>query len=348
MEQIAQPRYQMILENVPLAKNAEGVRTHPFRCVNPVSTMGLLNTFAFQVIHAHDWMVGHASESLARVFDIPRIVTHASEFGRNKGIQTELQRYIDDCERRLVENSELTIVNSKLMQDELTARWNVPPEQVIIIPNGVDPNKFESESESHILRQKHGFPAKGPLVLYVGRLVWEKGVHVLLKSAPKILKQSPDATFLIAGTGDDKYTAELREIAQSMGIAHHVRFLGHAADQYLVELYRVADCLAVPSLYEPFGLVALEGMAAGVPVVTSDRGGLAITNLHMETGLTTFAEDPDSLAWGVLKIINDPELAEKLKSKAYEHVSVSYSWRSIAQNTLTAYKTACGLAAFKK
>jgi glycosyltransferase involved in cell wall biosynthesis len=130
---------------------------------------------------------------------------------------------------------------------------------------------------------------------------------------------------------------ELRRQAHALGIAHHVRFLGYVSDDDLKRLYRIADAVCIPSLYEPFGIVALEGMAANVPVVTSDTGGLRDFVEHMVTGVTTYAGDAASLAWGLLEVLRNPALANQLREVAYEKVRHIYNWKVIAQRTLEVY-----------
>jgi glycosyltransferase involved in cell wall biosynthesis len=157
----------------------------------------------------------------------------------------------------------------------------------------------------------------------------------MLNSAPAILAECPGTRFLIVGTG--YHTEELKRQAYALGIGHHVRFLGYVSDDELKKLYRIADAVCIPSLYEPFGIVALEGMAAGVPVVTSDTGGLTDFVEHMTTGVTTFAGDSGSLSWGLLQVLRNPELASKLRSTAHEKVRHIYNWKVIAKRTLEVY-----------
>lgn len=289
----------------------------------------------FDIVHAHDWLVADAAWVM-KSFGLPLIANiHATEFGRNHGgLQNDSSRYIDTIEWRLIYESTRVIVNSRHMLTELTEHFHVPAEKVEIIPNGIDPDRLKSEYDESVLRQQHAL-GDGPVVLFVGRLVHEKGIQILLQAAPLILANHPDTTFLIAGTG--YFEEELRRTADERGITERVRFFGQANDSDLSELYAMADALVVPSLYEPFGIVALEGMANRVPTITSDSGGLIDIIEHMCNGVTTFAGNPESLAWGVLQVLDNAELADQLSERAREHVVSNFSWEAITARTLQAY-----------
>jgi glycosyltransferase involved in cell wall biosynthesis len=298
----------------------------------------------FDIVHAHDWLVADAAWVLKSV-GLPLVSTiHATEFGRNQGIFTDDSRYIDTVEWRLIYESRLVIVNSSHMFDEVVDHFIVPPEKVITIPNGVFPDKLQSTDEAAVLRAKHGV-GDGPVLLFVGRLVREKGVQVLLEAAPTILESHPGATIVIAGAG--YYEGELRALVEAKGLVERVKFFGLANDADLSELYTFADVLVVPSLYEPFGIVALEGMAARVPTVTSDAGGLKDIVEHTRDGITTFAGDSSSLAWGILQILDNPELAGQIKEAARQKVLDQFTWTKISERTLSFYETALGQSALK-
>jgi len=289
----------------------------------------------FQVIHAHDWMVTDAAWVMKSGFGVPFVATiHATEAGRMHGIHSEMQRYIHQLEWRLTFEAWEVIVNSHHMHAELHRLFKVPPDKIVVIPNGTDPDVFDFPFEPQAVRAQYA-GAHEQIILYVGRLVQEKGVQVMLNAAPAVLAQCPGARFLIVGTG--YHMDELKRQAHALGIAHHVRFLGYVSDDDLKRLYRIADAVCIPSLYEPFGIVALEGMAANVPVVTSDTGGLRDFVENMVTGVTTYAGDAASLSWGLLEVLRNPALANRLREVAYEKVKHIYNWKVIAQRTLEVY-----------
>jgi glycosyltransferase involved in cell wall biosynthesis len=296
----------------------------------------LQRTTPFSIIHAHDWMVTDAAWVLKSGFGIPIVATiHATEAGRMHGIHNDLQRYIHQMEWRLTFESWEVIVNSKHMYGELQHLFSVPKDKIAIIPNGTDPDHFNFEFDQAAFRQNYVHPSER-IILFVGRLVPEKGVQVLLNAAPQILSKIPNARILIVGDG--YFAGDLKQQAHNLGIADKVNFLGYVSDQDLLKLYRSADVVAIPSLYEPFGIVALEGMAAKVPVVSADTGGLTDFVEHMQTGVTTYAGDAGSLAWGVTEVLTNQQLYEKLSRDAYEKVSNIYNWKVIAKRTLEVYE----------
>lgn len=291
----------------------------------------------FDIVHAHDWMVCDAAWVMKKGFGLPLVSTmHATEAGRMKGIHTDLQRYINQIEWRLTFESWKTIVNSNHMAAELQSQFNLPADKICLIPNGIDPDNFDFDDDfdARALRHQHATDSQ-KIVLFVGRMVLEKGVQVLLNAAPSILAECPGTRFLMVGTG--YYLDDLKRQASELNIEHDVKFLGYVSDPELLRLYKIADIVCIPSLYEPFGIVALEGMAAKVPVVTSDIGGLTDFVEHMANGITTYSGNVQSLSWGILQVLRNPDLAEQLKEEAYERVSKIYNWQVISRKTMELY-----------
>jgi glycosyltransferase involved in cell wall biosynthesis len=171
-------------------------------------------------------------------------------------------------------------------------------------------------------------------VLFVGRLVHEKGVHVLVNAVSKVLEKV-NAKFIIVGNGYMK--EQLSGIVKNMGFAHKIMFTGFVDDETLRKLQKCADVSVVPSLFEPFGIVALEAMAARSPVVVSDTGGLSEIVEHNVTGVKVYPDNPDSLAWGIRKVLLDETYANWIKTNAYKKVQEKYNWDKIAQCTKTVY-----------
>ena len=290
----------------------------------------------FDIIHAHDWLVADTAWVLKNAFNLPLISTiHATEHGRSKGLHNDLQRAINQIEWRLIYESKLVIVNSNQMVTDLWKQLAVPSDKVTVIPNGIYGDRLRSHDDRNELRRKLGL-GDGPVVLLVGRMVHEKGVQVLLDAAPAVAAAVRNVQFVIVGDG--YYLPDLRAKAASSPASANVRFFGKANDHQLRDLYRVADCAVVPSLYEPFGIVVLEAMATEAPVVTSDAGGINDIVTHNENAVKTAAGNPDSLAWGILQVLQNPELAQRLRTAALEHVLANYTWKAIAHRTLDAYE----------
>ncbi len=297
----------------------------------------LHNESPFSIIHAHDWMVCDSAWTMKVGFNIPLITTmHATEAGRMRGIHNDLQRFIHQVEWRLTYESWQVIVNSYHMRNEMHNLFSLPANKTVVIPNGTDPDNFSINFDRQHLRNTVAAPNER-IVLYVGRLVREKGVQVLLDAAPKILAACPQTKFLIVGTG--YYMDDLKRQANYLGLDGHVNFLGYVDDEELRRLYNIADVVCIPSLYEPFGIVALEAMAAKVPVVTSDTGGLRDFVEHMVTGITTYTGDSGSLTWGLLEALRNTELSTAISREAYKRVLETYNWKVIAKHTSEIYSS---------
>jgi glycosyltransferase involved in cell wall biosynthesis len=289
----------------------------------------------FDIVHAHDWMVADAGWVMKKGFGLPLVSTiHATEAGRMHGLHNDLQRYISQIEWRLTFESWEVIVNSQHMLGELQNQFHMPKDKIAVIPNGIDPDQFDIDFDAAPLRNQYASRSE-QIVLYVGRMVTEKGVQVLLNAAPSILASHPGTRFLLVGTG--YFLEDLKRQAAAMNINHSVSFLGYVSDHDLRRLYKIANVVVIPSLYEPFGIVALEGMAAKAPVVTSDAGGLTDFVEHMVTGITTYAGDAGSLAWGISEALRNVDLVKKLTETAYEKVRHIYNWKVIAKRTLEVY-----------
>jgi glycosyltransferase involved in cell wall biosynthesis len=145
-----------------------------------------------------------------------------------------------------------------------------------------------------------------------------------------------DAKFVFVGNGYMR--DQLSDLARQMGIAHKVMFTGFIDEETLRKLQRCADVSVVPSLFEPFGIVALEAMAAGSPVVVSDAGGLPEIVDHEVDGVKVYSGNPDSLSWGITKVLTDEGFASRLRANAHRKVQEKYNWNMIAQQTKKAYE----------
>ncbi len=303
-------------------------------------TMSLLRTFEepepVQLIHVHDWLVAYAGRVLKHSLNIPLVATvHATEWGRNCGLHSDEQRYISDVEWWLTYEAWKVIVCSKYMDKELKRIFQLPGDKIKIIPNGVEPQNFIVNGRNDNFKATYAMPQE-KVIFFVGRLVQEKGVQVLLDSVPKILHYQPNTRFLIAGKGPNGQY--LQDKARNMGISDKVQFLGYIDDDLRNRLYQISDCAVFPSLYEPFGIVALEGMATQTPVVVSDTGGLSEIIKHGSNGLKAYTGSSNSLADNILHILGNPSDAKKYKENAYRDVLEVYSWDKIATATIDTYE----------
>ena len=286
------------------------------------------------IIHAHDWLVANAAIGLKHIFRVPLVSTiHATEIGRRNGLRSNYERMIHQTEAWLTRESWQIICCSDYMASHVKWAFGLLKDKVTMIPNGINVNMFPKEFDRDQFRAKFASPQE-KIVLYVGRLVYEKGVHVLIGSAPKVLAKI-NAKFVIVGDGYMKNS--LIQQVQSMRLAHKFYFAGFLDTESLERLYKCADVCVVPSLYEPFGITALEAMAACTPVVASDTGGLAEVIEHDKTGVKAYPNNSDSLAWAITKTLTDPGYTEYIRKNAYQKVLDKYNWAQIGERTKTVY-----------
>jgi glycosyltransferase involved in cell wall biosynthesis len=289
------------------------------------------------IFHAHDWLVADAGIGLKHVFRKPLLATmHSTEIGRRNGIHFDYERMIHETEAWLTYEAWKVICCSDYMVSHVKWAFGPPQDKLIMVPNGVNTETYgkNGRDELNQFRNKFALPEE-KIVLFVGRLVFEKGVHVLVNAIPKVSEKA-NAKFVIVGNGYMK--EQLSALVKNMGLAHKVLFTGFVEDDTLRKLQECADVSVVPSLFEPFGIVALEAMAAKSPVVVSDTGGLSEIVHHDEDGVKTYTSTPDSLAWGIIKILSDAAHANWLKTNAYKKVQEKYNWDKIAQQTKIIYE----------
>lgn len=290
------------------------------------------------VIHAHDWLVADAGIGLKHIFRKPLLVTmHSTEMGRRNGLNTTAEKMIHETEAWLTYEAWKVICCSDYMINHVKYVFGLPNDKMVMVPNGVNPQNYDVDMPSDF-RGKFALPEE-KIVLYVGRLVYEKGIHVFINAVPKILSQV-NAKFIIVGSGYMK--EQLLNIVRSMGLEHKVLFEGFMDEATLFRLQKCADVSVVPSLFEPFGIVALEAMAAKSPVVASDTGGLSEIIEHDVTGVKVYSNNPDSLAWGITKVLKDEGYAKYLRDNAYRRVLEKYDWAKIAQDTKRIYEGVLG------
>ncbi len=288
------------------------------------------------VFHAHDWLVATAGIGLKHVFRKPFFATmHSTEIGRRNGIHSGYERMIHETEAWLTYEAWKVICCSDYMVHHVQWAFGLPTDKLVMIPNGVKAEVYtKNDKDLAQFRNKYALPQE-KIVLFVGRMVYEKGVHVLVNAAPKVLEKA-NAKFIIVGNGYMK--DQLSTIVNNTGLAHKVMFTGFVDDETLRKLQKCADVSVVPSLFEPFGIVALEAMAAKSPVVVSDTGGLSEIVNHDVDGVKAYTGNPDSLAWGINRVLTDEAYANTLRTNAYRKIQEKYNWDKIAQQTMTMYE----------
>jgi glycogen(starch) synthase len=291
----------------------------------------------FDLVHGHDWLVANACDHLARRFGAPLVTTiHATEYGRHQGwVEEHPQAYIHGVERWITNRSQRVIACSHYMREQIADIFGVEEGRVTVIPNGIDPEDLPNQDAATLAKLRADFAApEEKLVLLIGRLVYEKGFQLALEAMPRVIEAVPRTRFLVAGSGT--HEAELHRQAHELGLMEHGAFLGWIGDDVLHSLYRIADLTVVPSIYEPFGLVALEAMASGCPCIVADTGGLREVVPHEEAGLRFRSRDPEALGEVAIRVLSDDELGRRLVAEAYEHLR-RFDWADVAEQTAAVY-----------
>jgi glycogen(starch) synthase len=302
----------------------------------------LCERLEFDLVHSHDWLVAGASERLARGARRPWLTTvHATEFGRHQGwVQHHPQSHIHAVERAMVRRADRVITCSRYMRTHVSTVFAVAPSRVTVIPNGLDPRDLEPLAEDlPSLRARFAAP-DDRLVLLVGRLVHEKGFHLALDALAPVIRRLGDVRFAVAGTGTAE--AELKRQARRLRLTRDGTFLGWVGDGMLHSLYRVADLVIVPSIYEPFGLVALEAMASGCLCVVADTGGLReVVPGDGSVGLRFRSRDAASLQAILEDVLGDDEARAHVVAEAREH-ALRFDWGEVARRTARVYEALVG------
>ena len=293
---------------------------------------------SFDVIHAHDWLVAYSAKTLKNSYNIPIVSTiHATEAGRNSGIRDEQQRYINDTEWMLTYESAEVIVNSNYMKNELQRLFGLPYEKINVIPNGVNLSLFNGVERDYNFRRRYAMDNE-KIILFMGRLVYEKGIQHLISAMPKILQGYHDSKLVICGKGGMQN--ELQEQVNNMGIGNKVYFAGYMNGKDVQKMYKAADVAVFPSTYEPFGIVALEAMLSENPIVVSDIGGLNEIVDHRVNGMKAYCGNPNSIADSILELLYNPKLCQEITRKAKNKVRNEYNWSKISQDTHFVYQKA--------
>ncbi|SFA96163.1 Glycosyltransferase involved in cell wall bisynthesis [Bacillus sp. cl95] len=281
------------------------------------------------LIHAHDWLVCGAAISLKNTLRVPLLATiHATEYGRNNGIHTELQRFIYQKEQQLINEANQVIVCSDFMKNELLSVFDATEKEIAVLPNGIHCKMSSNESHSFVFPH---FPEKA-MVFSLGRIVKEKGFETLIAAAKIAKEMKIDVYFLIGGKGPmlEGYRQKVRDL----GLEEDVFFLGYIDNNQRDILFSECDIAVFPSLYEPFGIVALESMSQGVPTIVSETGGLKGIVKHLQTGMQMDPGNAEDLVNHLLYLIKNPKQAEQMGQNGKKIVESMYSWTRVATNTM--------------
>ncbi len=342
------------MPGAPLEENDEGVHVHRVRIDSPAPNFHawvlLMNHYfakragvlarevgGFSIVHAHDWLVLPSGSETKNYLGTPLISTlHSLEYKRAGGVNSPEGRMIESLEWWMTYESSVIIVCSHSMKDDSKWKYQVPDEKIWVIPNGINPDKFKgSHSNRNEVRSRYGINPSDKLILFVGRLTHQKGCEYLIRAIPLVAKYH-NARLIVVGDGYMR--GELESEASRTGEGWRIRFTGFIPDSEVTDLMLSSDLMVIPSVYEPFGVVALEAMTADLPVVASDVDGLGEIIKHEKNGILVYPRDPASIAWGISRIMSDPQNTRKLTENASKDVEEKYTWDAIAKLTLKAYR----------
>jgi glycogen synthase len=289
------------------------------------------------VVHAHDWLVAHAAIGLADLLEVPLVVTlHATEAGRHAGWLTSVvSQQVHSVEWWLAQRADALITCSEAMRTEAAGLFDREPDSISVLHNGIEPRRWRvRRAEVDAERELHA-PDGAPLLLYFGRLEYEKGVHDLIAALPRIRRAHPGTRLVIAGHGT--HADFLLEQARSHRVRRAVKLVGHLSDRELAALVAAVDAVVLPSRYEPFGMVALETAAAGAPLVASTAGGLGEVVRNGVTGLSFEPGDVAGIATAVRAVLDDPEAAATRARAARARLRTEFDWDQITAATARVY-----------
>lgn len=296
----------------------------------------LLSSWRPDVVHAHDWLVTHPAIALADTAAVPLVATiHATEAGRHSGwLSQPLNQQIHSVEWWLANRADAVITCSASMRAEVAQLFEVS--DISVIHNGISPRGWRPPAGAVRAARARYSVDGAPVVVYFGRLEWEKGVHDLLAALPRVRRAFPGTRLVVAGQG--RQASALVEQARKLRVRRSVDFVGHLPDRSLVALLAAADVVVLPSRYEPFGIVALEAAAAGAPLVASTAGGLAELVVDGETGLSVTPGDVEGIAGAVRAVLTDPAGAARRARAAKARLGAEFDWRGIAEQTAEVYR----------
>lgn len=332
--------YGVHYHRCPFSSNPDFVEEINNMCRSFVNTFYQTEDYIgrFDVIHAHDWLTANAMAWIKEGRGRKAVLTiHSTEYGRcgNNffGGNSERIRHIEWYGTYSANN---VICVSKSLKNELMWIYSLPHRKVNVIYNGINCRQYDGWIDPQAVKRMYGIGPMDPMVLFVGRIVYQKGPDLLVEAIPYILKFYNNAKFVFVGDGEMRW--EVEEQARHLGVSYATRFLGYNSSWRLMDLYKASDCVCVPSRNEPFGIVILEAWSAGKPVVTGSNGGPSEIVWHDVNGLK-ICPNPESVAWGIGTLFSDFEHARWMGRNGRVAVETVFSWDVIADEVLMTYNS---------
>jgi glycosyltransferase involved in cell wall biosynthesis len=291
---------------------------------------------SFDILHGHDW---HPVPPLSRIkkdYGLPFVLTiHSTEWGRNgNSFGYGISREISHREWLGCYEAAEVIVTTRRMQDELMWIYSLPAQKIHIIPNGIVKGKMMRDLDAGRVKERHSIHPLAPVVLFCGRMSFQKGPDLLIEAIPQILKNRSDVRLIFMGEGEMRSDCERR--ARELGVSDACRFLGYTSSSEKEELINACDLMCVPSRNEPFGVVVLEAWDACKPVVATEAVSII---KNFEDGLLAYVQ-PESLAWCINRLLCNPQEMKKLAEAGCSRIEAEFSWDRIASRTEEIYERA--------
>jgi glycogen(starch) synthase len=282
------------------------------------------------VVHAHDWRSAWAGHTLATLCAVPLVTTfHSTARGRHGGnVPDGDPASIHSVESWIANVSQRVICCSRFMQREVIDGFELMPDHVQLIPNGVDVDVWAPIGDQYRSR----------LVLAWGRVQYEKGFQVLAQAIGRLRGRVPGIRCVIAGRGP--YLPELQSQVDIEGVSDLVHLAGYVTDEELRSLLHEAGCVVIPSLYEPFGIVALESLAANAPTIVARTGGLAEIMEDTDASLMFEPGNAKELATRIERVLMNSHISQNMQAQGAEILRARFSWDAIARSTVSAYEIA--------
>ncbi len=298
--------------------------------------------FLFDIVIAHDWISAMGGIAIKRELGLPLAFhVHSTEKGRTMGNGSEV---VSNIEMRAAQTADLIVTVSNAMKDELLG-LGFPAEKIRVVYNGVDPQKYSmsqvSKEKIREIRDIYKLKEDDLMVLFLGRLVWVKGVDKLIAAMPHVLQKIPNAKLVIVGLGDMQ--DYLTRLVQNLKLQDHVKFrFEFIPEDERIAHYAACDVSVFPSTYEPFGIVALEAMSMEKPVVVGASGVSGMREIVLSTGPDQCGyhvnpNDPTDIAWGVINSLQDPQKKKLLGENGRKRVLKEFTWDEIAKRTIQTY-----------
>lgn len=292
----------------------------------------------FDIVHGHDWLCAKGLVQLKNDYGRPTVLTlHSTEYGRcgNHRFNGQSDR-VRAVEGEGAYRADRLITVSGALADEVKAQYHVPDSKLRCVYNGINCAHFDGQIDPAVCRRTYGIGPLDPMVLFVGRMSVQKGPDLLLEAVPGILHARGDAKVVFVGDGYMR--ADLERRAHQLGVAHAVRFLGSMGpNSDIINLYKSADVVCVPSRNEPFGIVVLEAWAAGKPVVATRNGGPGEFITHNHEGFLVY-DNPGSIGWGIREIFQNFQHARWMGERGRVKAAFGFNWDIVAAQTEGIYR----------